>query len=41
VYEFLEYRVEHVMTADPLAFSPHTTLGEAEALFEQHDFDRP
>lgn len=39
MYEFLEYRVEHVMTADPVTISPHTTLGEAEALFEEHDFD--
>jgi CBS domain-containing protein len=39
VYEFLEYRVEHVMTADPVTISPNTTLGEALALFEEHDFD--
>jgi CBS domain-containing protein len=39
VYRFLEYRVEHVMTADPVTISPNTTLGEAERIFEQHDFD--
>jgi CBS domain-containing protein len=39
MYEFLEYRVKHVMTASPITISPHTALGEAEALFEEHDFD--
>jgi CBS domain-containing protein len=39
VYEFLAYRVKDVMTADPVTISPRTTLGEAEAIFEEHDFD--
>ena len=39
MYAFLEYRVEHVMTADPITIFPDTTLAEAEALFEEHDFD--
>jgi len=39
MYEFLEYRVEHVMTRDPVAISPGTTLREAQELFERHDFD--
>lgn len=39
MYEFLEYRVKHVMTARPVVIGPDTTLGEAEALFERHDFD--
>ena len=39
MYEFLDYRVEHVMTAHPVTISADTTLGEVEALFEEHDFD--
>jgi CBS domain-containing protein len=39
MYEFLEYRVEHVMTAEPVTISPRATLAEAEGLFEAHDFD--
>lgn len=39
MYAFLEYRVADVMTADPVTISPNTTLGEAQALFEEHDFD--
>jgi CBS domain-containing protein len=39
VYEFLEYRVRHVMTDRPVTISPDTTLAAAQALFEEHDFD--
>ena len=39
MYEFLEYRVEHVMTPDPVAISPGTSLRAAQELFERHDFD--
>jgi CBS domain-containing protein len=39
MYEFLEFRVEDVMTASPVTLAPERTLAEAEALFEQHDFN--
>jgi CBS domain-containing protein len=39
VYEFLEWRVKHVMTARPITIAPNTSLAEAQALFERHDFD--
>ncbi len=39
MYEFLDYRVADVMTAAPITVRPGTTLGEAEALFQEHDFN--
>lgn len=39
VYEFLTYRVRHVMTVDPITISRHASLAVAEALFERHQFN--
>jgi CBS domain-containing protein len=38
VYEFLEWRVEDVMS-EPLCVSPSTTLAEAESLLEKHGYN--
>ena len=39
MYEFLDYRVCDSMTPDPVAVGPESTLAEAEAIFEEHDFN--
>jgi len=39
MFEFLQYRVEDVMTPDPVTVTPQTRLRELEALFESHDFN--
>jgi len=39
MYEFLGYRVEHVMTTSVITVAPDATLGEAESLFAAHDFN--
>lgn len=39
MYEFLRYRVRHVMTANPVTVSPGAHLEEVEALFERHQFN--
>ena len=39
MYEFLEYRVKHVMTREPITIEPQTQLEEAQLIFEEHDFD--
>jgi CBS domain-containing protein len=39
MYEFLDYRVCDAMTRDPVTVAPETSLAEAEALLEQHDFN--
>lgn len=39
MYEFLEYRACDAMTSEPVTIAPQTTLGEAEAIFEKHDFN--
>jgi CBS domain-containing protein len=39
MYEFLQYRVKHVMTSDPIAIEPGATLAEAGRLLEKHDFN--
>jgi CBS domain-containing protein len=39
MYEFLEYRVKHVMTREPITIEPQTPLEEAQLIFEEHDFD--
>lgn len=37
MYEFLGYRVRHVMTTDVVSVRRDTTLGEIEDLFDAHD----
>lgn len=39
MYEFLEYRVQDAMTADPMSISPDATLSQAEELFGTHEFN--
>jgi CBS domain-containing protein len=39
MYEFLDYRVEDVMTAPAVQVAPDSSLGEAQELFEKHDFN--
>jgi CBS domain-containing protein len=39
MYEFLEYQVADALTLRPVTVGRRTTLAEAEALFERHDFD--
>lgn len=39
MYEFLDYRVCDAMTPDPVTVGPEATLAEAEAIFEEHDFN--
>jgi CBS domain-containing protein len=39
MYEFLRYRVLHVMTRDPVSVAPSARLADVHALFERHDFD--
>lgn len=39
MFEFLQYRVEDVMTPDPVSVGPQTRLRELETLFENHDFN--
>jgi CBS domain-containing protein len=39
VYEFLDYRVEDVMTREPVQVRPERTLREVEEIFELHDFN--
>ena len=39
MYEFLRYQVRHVMTRDPVTVAPGARLGDAQALFERHDFN--
>ncbi|MGH0036545.1 MAG: CBS domain-containing protein [Myxococcota bacterium] len=39
MYEFLEYRVEHVMTREVVTIGPETSVEQAQAIFEEHDFD--
>lgn len=39
MYEFLAYRVRHVMTENVVAVEPTTPLSEVGALFDQHDFN--
>lgn len=39
MYEFLRYRVADAMTRQPVTVTPRTTLGELEALFNEHDFN--
>lgn len=39
MYEFLAWRVADVMSSDVVAIAPNATVGDAEALFDAHDFD--
>ena len=39
MYEFLDYRVCDAMTSDPVTVAAETSLAEAEALLEKHDFN--
>ena len=39
MYEFLDYRVCDAMTRDPVTVAAETSLAEAEALLEKHDFN--
>jgi len=39
VYEFLDYRACDAMTDQPVTISPEATLAQAEAIFEEHDFN--
>ena len=39
MYEFLDYRAADVMTPSPINVGPKTSLAQAEALFERHDFN--
>lgn len=39
MYAFLDYRTCDAMTADPVTVGPETSLAEAEAVFEEHQFN--
>ena len=39
MYEFLQYRVVDAMTRKPIVIGPETSLAEAGALFESHNFN--
>lgn len=39
MYEFLEYTAADVMTYRPFTIRPDTPLGEANRIFERHDFN--
>ena len=39
MYEFLEYRVEDVMTRDPVVITRDTPLVEIEKIFDGHNFN--
>jgi uncharacterized protein (DUF2267 family)/CBS domain-containing protein len=39
MYRFLEFHVADFMTASVITTAPETTIAEAQALFEQHDFN--
>ena len=39
MYEFLEYRVEDVMTRKPVTIAPGATLAEAQRIFRKRDFN--
>jgi len=39
MYEFLKYRTDDVMTRDLVTIGPETSLGEAERIFEENDFN--
>ena len=39
MHEFLQYRVRHVMTTTLETIEPHASLAQAQAIFDQHDFN--
>jgi CBS domain-containing protein len=39
MHEFLQYRVRHVMTTALKTIEPRASLAQAEAIFDQHDFN--
>lgn len=39
MYEFLHYQVRDVMTPNPLTIRPDVTFADAQAIFEEHDFN--
>lgn len=39
MYEFLQYRVRHVMTPDPVTVSPTATVHDLDRLFRDRDFN--
>jgi CBS domain-containing protein len=39
MYEFLEYQARHVMTRGPETIEPTASLAQAEAIFDEHDFN--
>ena len=39
MHEFLQYRVRHVMTTTLETIEPSASLAQAEAIFDQHDFN--
>jgi CBS domain-containing protein len=39
MHEFLQYRVRHVMTTTLETIEPSALLAQAEAIFDQHDFN--
>lgn len=39
MYEFLAWQVGDVMSAPVVSIAPDATLADAEALFDEHDFD--
>jgi CBS domain-containing protein len=39
MYEFIYYRVRHVMTRSPTVIASGATLAEVERIFESHDFN--
>ena len=36
---FMYYQVKDIMSPDPVTLGPDTTLADAEAIFEEHNFD--
>ncbi|SEP12724.1 CBS domain-containing protein [Aquisalimonas asiatica] len=39
MYEFVQYTAADVMTSRPVTVQPEATVGDAQALFEQHGFN--
>lgn len=39
MYEFIYYRVRHVMTRSPIVVQPDASLADVESIFESHDFN--
>ena len=39
MHEFLQYRVRHVMTTTLETIEPNASLAQAQAIFDEHDFN--